>query len=51
MSDQQIVEALAKLTTEQLEIIAKMVEELNAHYSQVKNRTHISISLAPAAAA
>lgn len=51
MSDQQILEALAKLTTEQLEIIAKMVNELNAHYSQEKDRNSISICLVPLAAA
>lgn len=51
MSDQEILESLAKLTNEQLEIIAHMIEELNAHYSQEKHRNSIRLNLVSLAAA
>lgn len=51
MSKEQLIEALSKLTTEQLEAIKKMVEQLNAHYSQDKNRHGITMCLAWSAAA
>lgn len=50
MSNEQLIEALLNLTTEQLEAIEKMVEQLNAHYSQDK-RTLICINLVLDAAA
>lgn len=51
MSNEQLLQALATLTTEQLEAIEKMVEQLNAHYSQDKYRHGITMCLAWSAAA